>query len=246
MRNPIDILKQVVGGIGLAAANTDHFFFRRMMMEQSILNNTSPGVTSKRYCDHEFIVSLTSYGRRMRDVCYAIESLMCQTMKANRIILNVDKEYESRPLPMAIQKQISRGLEIAIVDDLRSYKKLIPTLEANPEAVIITVDDDIIYDFDILESLILSYLAHPHRIHACRTHVMTLGKQGQLLPYKQWKWLSSETDNPKLLFPTSGGGTLYPPIRCTHMCLIDSHLWSFVRLRTMSGSRRCHCFRARK
>ena len=33
--------------------------------------------------------------------------------------------------------------------------------------------------------------------YAGRTHVMTFGDDGILNPYKQWKWWSKKSDNPK-------------------------------------------------
>ena len=55
------------------------FFMRRVQLEQSILSSASVGVSSDKYCDTEIVVSLTTYGRRLYDVCYTIESLMQQT-----------------------------------------------------------------------------------------------------------------------------------------------------------------------
>ena len=40
-----------------------------------ILHSTEPGVSSERYCDHDIVISLTTYGRRPEDVCFTIESL---------------------------------------------------------------------------------------------------------------------------------------------------------------------------
>ena len=58
-----------------------------------------------------------------------IESIMEQTMKANRIILWLDYSFEKQPLPKALQLLQKRGLEIEYCKDIRSYKKLIPALK---------------------------------------------------------------------------------------------------------------------
>ena len=52
------------------------FFMRRLQLEDKILHSTEPGVSSERYCDHDIVLSLTTYGRRLEDVCFTIESLM--------------------------------------------------------------------------------------------------------------------------------------------------------------------------
>ena len=64
---------------------------RRLVMEQNILHLHESGIVDTKYCDHEIIVSLTTYGKRFYDVAITIESIMEQTMKANRIILWIDR-----------------------------------------------------------------------------------------------------------------------------------------------------------
>ncbi len=187
------------------------FTIRKNWLESQILNCTESGITSTKYCDHDIIVSLTTYGARLGDVCYTIESLMQQTMKANKIVLWLYKEMMNKPLPMALIRQKERGLTINIIDkDLRSYKKLIPTLDLYPNDAIITVDDDLVYDFDILERMIYAYRQHPQCIHACRIHTMTFNKKGELRPYRKWDFCKV-TSTPTRNFFTGGGGTLYPP-----------------------------------
>lgn len=185
------------------------FFMRRMQLEQSILSSGSVGVSSEKYCDTEIVVSLTTYGRRLYDVCYTIESLMQQTCPPNRIVLWLDSLTMSKPLPVALQKQMNRGLEVLATHDIRSYKKLIPALQKFPEATIITVDDDVVYDFDIIERLIKAHCDNPDAIQACRVHTMKFDENGNLLPYSQWDWTTASTV--KRHFLTGVGGVLYPP-----------------------------------
>lgn len=185
------------------------FFMRRMQLEQSILSSASVGVSSDKYCDTEIVVSLTTYGRRLYDVCYTIESLMQQTCPPNRIVLWLDPLTMSKPLPVALHKQKNRGLEIFETPDIRSYKKLIPALKMFPEAAIITVDDDVVYDYDIIERMLTAYVANTDAIQACRVHSMKLDGSGRLLPYNQWDWTTASIV--KRHFITGVGGVLYPP-----------------------------------
>jgi hypothetical protein len=156
------------------------------------------------------VVSLTSYGRRLQDVCFTIESIMQQTMKPNKIVLWIDPTCSNEPLPEALIRQQARGLVVVVVEDIRSYKKLIPALKAYPEDAIITIDDDAIYDFDIVERLIKAYQQNPTMIHACRTHVMDFDASGKLKPYMQWNLCTGDADDPRHRFLTGVGGTLYP------------------------------------
>lgn len=188
------------------------FYLRRIELERSILHSSESGISKEMYCDHEIIVSLTSYGRRLQDVCFTIESLMQQVLKANKIILWLDEDERDQELPNALKSQIKRGLEIQYFkDDIRSYKKLIPALINYPDAAIITVDDDIIYDFDILDRIISSYLKYPDCIHACRIHTMTFDDNDNIKPYKEWMWYNENKNNPSRHFLTGVGGVLYPP-----------------------------------
>lgn len=170
-----------------------------------------PGVCDTAYCDHQIIVSLTSFGTRLSLVYLAIESLMRQTMLANRIILWLDPGLEGKTLPVTLQQQIKRGLEIKYYhSDIRSYKKLIPTLELCPNDAIITVDDDCFYDITALENLITTHIEHPQDVCYNRGHEIKI-KKNQITPYHQWPRDSKNTEPSPLNFPTGCGGILYPP-----------------------------------
>lgn len=184
---------------------------KRFLLEQNILYSSEVGTTSKKYCDHDIIVSLTTYGKRIYDVAFTIESIMEQTMKANKILLWLDYSFQNKALPNSLNNLKNRGLEICFCEDLLSYKKVIPTLKKYPNDVIITIDDDILYDYDVLERLILSYLDNPSYIHCLRHHRMKFDKLGNLLPYMRWEFASKDDNLSFKNFFTSGAGTLFPP-----------------------------------
>lgn len=117
------------------------------------LHSTSKGVTSDKICNEEVIVSLTTHGSRYYDCYLAIESIMQGTVKPNKIVLWVGEELKDTPIPVLLQNQMKRGLEIRYRRDIRSYTKLIYALKEFPNAVIITVDDDILYSYDVVENL---------------------------------------------------------------------------------------------
>ena len=184
---------------------------KKYILEQNILYSQELGVTDEKYCNHDIIVSLTTYSKRIYDVHLAIESVMEQTMKANRIILWLDYSFEKQPLTRALQLLQKRGLEIEYCKDIYSYKKLIPTLQKCPNDAIITIDDDLIYEFDLLEKLIMAYQKDPSYIYCNRHHLMRKDDEGKLLPYTQWTWNYIGLDANIMNFPTGGGGALYPP-----------------------------------
>ena len=184
---------------------------RRDNLMKTILHDETPGIVTKRYTDHSIIVSLTSYGRRVYEVALAIESIMQQTMKANRIVLWLAEDMKEHQLPQSLVLQQERGLEIQYCRDIRSYTKLIPQLKETPNDAIITVDDDILYDYDVLEHLIIAHLQQPDMIHCCRVREMLFDDKDFLLPYNQWSIEGLSVGNNSHYFLTGCGGALYPP-----------------------------------
>ena len=184
---------------------------RRNQLIDYILHETRSGVTPKKYTDHNIIVSLTTYGKRIHEVSLAIESLMQQTMKANRIVLWLDNSFRNQPLPRSLMLQQQRGLEIEYCTDIGSYKKLIPQMKKTPDDAIVTADDDIIYDYDVLEHLILAYQKEKTMIHCCRVHKMSFDNDGHILPYSNWESRCVLLGTDRHYFLTGVGAVLYPP-----------------------------------
>lgn len=184
---------------------------KKYILEYNILHSQVSGITDEKYCDHDIIVSLTTYSKRIYDVHLTIESIMEQTMKANRIILWLDYSFENQPLPKALQLLQKRGLQIEYCKDIRSYTKLIPALKKYSNDAIITIDDDLVYEFDLLEKLIMAYQQDSSYIYCNRHHRMRLNTESKLLPYMQWTWNYTGADTNIMNFPTGVGGILYPP-----------------------------------
>ena len=168
-------------------------------------------VSDTHLCESEVIVSLTTHGKRLYDVSLTVESIMQGTMKPNRIILWLEEDLENFSLPIAIQKQQKRGLEVKYYKNIRSYKKLIPTLCNYPSSIIVTIDDDLLFEYDMLEKLVGEHLQYPSYIITNRMHRITLNGRGRPKNYKQWQLCIDSTDVSPLNFFTGGGGTLYPP-----------------------------------
>lgn len=189
------------------------FEYRASRLTELALHSAETGISSERICNENVIISLTSYGQRIYDVYLAIESIMQGSVKPNQIILWLSKdEFYNKPLPITLQNQIKRGLEVCFYKDIRSYKKLIPSLQNYPQACIITIDDDAIYDFDFTENMIESYKTDSSCIWANRIHEMTYTKKGILKSYLQWNW-AIDRESPVNVnnFFSGVGGVLYPP-----------------------------------
>ena len=168
---------------------------------------------TKKYLPPELIVSLTSYPARINTVNQTIESLLNQSLKADKVILWLAEEQfpnKEKDLPRQLLDLVPQGLTIDWCEDIKSYKKLIPALKKYPDAIIVTADDDLLYDNKWLEQLYNAYLKNPHYIHCHRAHYLTFENK-QILPYKRWKQNISKVKPNTNNFLTGVGGVLYPP-----------------------------------
>jgi hypothetical protein len=160
--------------------------------------------------DYPLIVSLTSYPPRFPTLDLTLKSLLCQRMSPDKIILWIEQEHIPM-LPRRVLGLCAYGVEILPCEPLRSYKKIIPSLEAYPDACIVTADDDAFYSSHWLESLVLNWSRSNKEIVCHRAHRITYDEQGRIKTYSEWK---HEEKGPILsdkLFPTGVGGVLYPP-----------------------------------
>lgn len=167
------------------------------------------------------IVSLTSYPPRIKSVYKTIETLINQSLKADKIILWLAEEEfpnKENELPDELLEQKNRGLEIGWYQNIRSYKKLIPAIKEYPEAIIVTADDDIYYQRDWLTTLYHSYLNNPYCIHAHCITKFFLNEKNEFATIaggrEYWPF-------PTYLNKLVGvGGVLYPP-HCLHSDVLD-------------------------
>lgn len=217
-------LKKIVSRL----SNIDNLVYRvtaRQSYNQLFLTSTVSGVNEKNYPEGELIVSLTSYGGKLQLLYLTIESLLHQTIKPNRIILWLDKnKYSSfETIPMSLHKQEERGLEIRLCEDIKSYTKLIPTIENFPDSIIISVDDDIIYPIDFVERLYRAYQKDPSKVYFYRGHYILFNKDGSPKPYLDWvRKGASGCDIYN--FPTGVSGILYPP-NCYHSDMTNKDIF---------------------
>ena len=173
------------------------------------------GVTQKKR-NKQIIVALTSYPKRIYEVDTVIERFLNQTLKPDRVVLYLAEDNfpeGEAELPQRLLDMRNQGLEIHwCKQDIKSYKKLIPALLEYPDEIIITADDDIYYELDVVENLYDSYRKFPKAVSALRVHKMNFEKD-RILPYAKWNKCTSEISNvPSMkLFATTGGGTLFPP-----------------------------------
>lgn len=181
---------------------------REEIRKAEIERNRQKNIPQQRV-NGELIVSLTTYGERIAKCHEAVQSILDQTYKADRVVVwiaqgeKASAELEAMPI------------EIRYCKDLKSYKKLTPALKAFPDAYIVTADDDLIYKDSWLATLMMCYFKarekYPQQefIAAHRCHEIAMSN-GNTLPYQYWKFVQKADSYGHYYFQT-GAGVMFPP-----------------------------------
>lgn len=163
----------------------------------------------------DVIISLTSYPARLPKLHIVIKSLLRQKYQPSKIYLYLGTDTKDSDIPDSLKKleKKSKGLfEIKTnYEDLKPHKKYFYVMQENPESIVITVDDDLIYDCNLVKDLYKSYKKHPECVSARRVNFMTKTNDS-INSYLNWKWeYKNELEPSFALLPTGCGGVLYPP-----------------------------------
>ena len=163
--------------------------------------------------DGDVIVSITSYPERINEVKYTIYSLLNQNLKPKKVVLwlafeefpNKEDDLENELLSLK-----DNGLEIKWCENLKSFKKLIPSLKEYPNSIIVTADDDVFYPNNWLELLYNAYLDNRNSLICMRCRDIKVIND-TLDKYETWHLAQGFKEESYLNFITGIGGVLYPP-----------------------------------
>ena len=155
------------------------------------------------------IVSLTSYPPRFHLLPLTLKCLLSQSVRPDAVVLWIAADDRNRLTRRIIRLQ-DFGLTIRFCEDLRSYKKIIPTLREYPASYVVTADDDACYERDWLKALVCAW-RDDTEVVCHRAHQIRVGDDALPLSYGRWEWESRTGDASPLMFPTGVGGVLYPP-----------------------------------
>lgn len=160
------------------------------------------------------IVSLTSYGDRMKNLPRVIDSMLRQTHKPYKVVLTLyKKDYGNIPSDVArYLRKHDNIVEVIVSDvDIKPHKKYFYTMLKYPDNPVITIDDDVEYDKSLIEKLMKSFDKHRNAVSCTRGREIR-GNGRNLPPYSLWK-INSVVRNREVFnfLPTGIGGILYPP-----------------------------------
>lgn len=218
LRNFINKYRQLL--MSLASADLLRFHSKKIrgtireeLLRQNILTNSTPGISDINHFsgDEKLTVSLTSFGSRIEWCGPAIESIMEQTVKANRIVLWLGHEFEKpHMIPADLRLLEKRGLEIRFTDDIGPATKLIPALKAFPDDIIITIDDDTLYTYNLIDKLLRGHARHPKAVISDWQTNIHIKDNGESC-YTEDDEYTMPTEPSILPVAIGGAGVLYPP-----------------------------------
>lgn len=165
------------------------------------------------------IVSLTSFPARIESIHHTIKTLLNQTVKVNQIILWLaEEQFPDQILPESVMNLQNYGVTVRFCDDLRSHKKYYYAMLENPDAIVITFDDDVIYPENTIEKLLKKHMEYPNSIICNTGRWVTFGVDDNANSYLEWSKVFPPNYNKDSfrIVPIGVGGILYP----AH-CLFD-------------------------
>ena len=162
--------------------------------------------------NRKIIVSLTSFPARIDLVHKGIKTLLNQTIKPDVVVLWLAKNQfpnGERELPEELLALKSNGLSIRWCEDIKSHKKLIPSLREFPDDIIVTADDDLYYAPNWLELMYKSYQQDEEVYVHCHRPTSIFPME------KEWHFLRggyTYYPTPSFLHKVcTGSGALFPP-----------------------------------
>lgn len=164
----------------------------------------------------QIIVSLTSFPAVIPYAAQAVQSILNGSVLPDKVILYLTfSQFGESGIPQELQKLANDNSRFEIRDyprDIRSYRKLIPALSDFPDAIIVTIDDDVAYHKNMLRDLLRLHEQMPQAVLAHRAKRMKPDE-----PYRKWKkyrwyhFLLKKIHTSFKNIQTGVGGVLYPP-----------------------------------
>ena len=115
----------------------------------------------------QIVVSMTSWHKRIGNLPAVLDTIMAQTIQPDAIVINLSvEEFPTRELPADVQTYIDAYDRIRVNwvrYNTRVWKKFLPTLLLYPDALILPIDDDILYPPTMIEGFMMAHAKYPDR-----------------------------------------------------------------------------------
>ena len=180
----------------------------------------------------QVIVSMTSFPAAIMFARKAILSILNGSALPDKVVLYLTfSQFENNQIPAELAALTEQYpiFEIRNCDvDIRSYQKLVPALKDFPDAVVVTVDDDVDYHPNMLAKLLKWHAKYPDVIWAHRAKRIAYGR-----PYRKWhkyhwfNFLFKRVQPNFHTLQTGVGGVLYPP-HSLRKDMIDERLFTRI------------------
>lgn len=189
------------------------------MLAKLILTIMAFNINANVEKKHPIIISFTTIDSRIDHIKPMIDSLLEQTLPADKINLYISQEkgvlnkgIEQKQIPEFIKNLVDlKKINLIFTKDLGPHTKLIPCLKEhwNQDCIIITVDDDRIYPNNLVETFYKYYLKE-NCIITYRSKKMVFENNNLLSIKKYLRWPKAHG---KDLFNFALGvdGVLYKP-----------------------------------
>jgi hypothetical protein len=182
-----------------------------LLLRYAILNRTSRSPIIDG--EGQVIVSLTTFGMRLRTVYLALESIAAGDSRPYGIILWVDAADMSRAQSLSTLRRLrGRGLQIRAADaSLGSHKKYYHFVHSaeSLDYPLVTADDDIFYPSGWLASLVSAYRSGNGRTVVSSWVKRVSFEDCGFAPYDTWPSVNEVRTDARNYF-MSGSGTIYP------------------------------------
>ena len=135
--------------------------------------------------NQNIIVTFTSWKKRIKNIPKVLDTILKQTMLPWKIVLNLSSsEFPNKEgdLPEDVVSYLKKNnVEIYWVDgeNTRQWKKIIPTMKRYPDKWTVCIDDDRLYDNNLIEKLWKKHLEFPnnpittnggYKVYGCLQH----------------------------------------------------------------------------
>ena len=121
--------------------------------------------------ENTLIISMTSYPARINGVAAVWKTILDQTISREKyhcVLVLAEPEFPNKKIPADLKKLVDNG-DIELIwypKNIKSHKKLMPTLKKYPDNPILVVDDDIKREKTWVELFMKDHEAHPNDIIA--------------------------------------------------------------------------------